>query len=146
MSHCSLIQPKGAALTLLGRPILRMTTTAMDTITRPTMNSIGFPSSPGAFPAHDDRCIWTVACLCACAQAPGSLAGYGCGMQPTSLNAVLATVCVSAALIAGLTGNFDSLSDWAVLAGIAVLPPAVLIWRWNAPGQPMCVSIQEPRR
>ena len=66
-------------------------------------------------------------------------------MQLISPNAVLAAVCVSA-LIAALTGKVSSLSDWAVLAGIAVLPPAVLMWRSNASGQLMPVGIQEVRK
>ena len=44
-------------------------------------------------------------------------------MQLVSLEAVLATVWISAVLIAGLAGNLNSLSSWAVLAGVAVLPP-----------------------
>jgi hypothetical protein len=67
-------------------------------------------------------------------------------MQLLSLKAVLATVWVSALLIAGLAGNLNSLSSWAVLAGFAVFPPVVMMWRWNAPGQTMSESIQEARR
>jgi hypothetical protein len=67
-------------------------------------------------------------------------------MQLVSLKAVVATVWVSAALIAALTVTLDSLTKWAVLAGIAVLPPMVMLWRWNAPPQTMSESIQEARR
>jgi hypothetical protein len=78
--------------------------------------------------------------------APFSAGAYSSGMELVSLKAVLATVWVSAVLIAGLAGNLNSLSSWAVLAGGAVLPPIVMMWRWNAPGQTMSESIQEARR
>jgi hypothetical protein len=67
-------------------------------------------------------------------------------MQLVSLKGVLATVWVSAALIGGIAGNVNSLTSWTVLAGIAVIPPTVMIWRWNAPPQTMSESIQEARR
>jgi hypothetical protein len=67
-------------------------------------------------------------------------------MELVSLKAVLATVWVSAVLIAGPAGNLNSLSSWAALAGVAVLPPIVMMWGWNAPRQSMSVSIQEARR
>ena len=78
--------------------------------------------------------------------APFSLGAYRSGMQLVSLKAVLATVWLSAVLIAGLTGNLNSLPSWAVLAGVAVLPPIVMVWRWNAPRQTMSESIQEALR
>jgi cyanate permease len=78
--------------------------------------------------------------------APFSPGAYSCGMQLVSLKAVIATVWVSAVLIAGLLGNLNSLSSWAVLAGVALLPPIVMMWRWNAPRQTMSESIQEARR
>ncbi|MGE0451399.1 MAG: hypothetical protein AB7Q29_17640 [Vicinamibacterales bacterium] len=67
-------------------------------------------------------------------------------MQLISLKVALATVWVSAVLVVGLTGNRHSLSSWAVLAGVALLPPIVMMWRWNLPGQTMSESIQEARR
>jgi hypothetical protein len=67
-------------------------------------------------------------------------------MHLISLKTVLATAWVAAVLIAGLVGNLSSLSGWAVLAGVAVLPPIVLLWRLNAPRQTMSESIQEGRR
>jgi hypothetical protein len=51
---------------------------------------------------------------------------------------------VSAVLIAGLTGNLNSLTSWAVVAEVAVLPPIVMMWRWN-PRQTMSERIQEAR-
>ena len=67
-------------------------------------------------------------------------------MQLISLKTVLAAVWVSAVLIAGLAGNLNSLSSWAVLAGFAVFPPIVMMWRWHAPSQTLSESIREARR
>jgi hypothetical protein len=69
------------------------------------------------------------------------------GMQLVSLNGVLATVWLLAALIAGIAGNHNSVTSWTVLAGVAVIPPILeMMWRWNAPRQTMSESIQEGRR
>jgi hypothetical protein len=67
-------------------------------------------------------------------------------MQLTTLKAVLATVWISAVLIAGLAGNLNSRLRWAVLAGFAVFPPIIMAWRLKAPGQTMSESINEARR
>ena len=67
-------------------------------------------------------------------------------MQLMSLKASLAILWVSAALIAGIGGNVDSGASWTVLAGLAIMPPIVMMWRWNAPPQTMSESIQEARR
>jgi len=78
--------------------------------------------------------------------APFSPGAYSYGMQLVSLEAVLATIWVSAVLICGLTGNLNSPSSWAVLASFAVVAPIVMMWRWNGPGQTMSESILEARR
>jgi hypothetical protein len=67
-------------------------------------------------------------------------------MQLVSLKTGLATLWVSAALIAGIVGNVGSVASWTVLASIAIVPPIVMMWRWNAPPQTMSESIQEARR
>jgi hypothetical protein len=67
-------------------------------------------------------------------------------MQLTTLKAVLATIWVSAVVIGGVAGDPNSRSRWAVLAGFAVFPPMVMLWRLNAPGETMSESIQEARR
>jgi hypothetical protein len=36
--------------------------------------------------------------------------------------------------------------SWALLAGVALLPPLVMMWRWNTPAQTMSEIIQEARR
>ena len=79
--------------------------------------------------------------------APFSDSAYSSGMQLVSLKGVLATVWLSAALIAGIAGNLNSVTSWTVLAGVAVIPPIVeMMLRWNAPRQTMSESIQEGRR
>ena len=50
--------------------------------------------------------------------------------------------CVSPAS----SGNLNSPSSWAVLAGVAVLPPIVMMWRWSNPRRTLSESIQEARR
>ena len=67
-------------------------------------------------------------------------------MQLFSIKAVLATGWIAVLGIAGLAGNLNSLSSWTVLAGAAVLPPMVMMWRWNDPPQSMSESILEARR
>jgi hypothetical protein len=67
-------------------------------------------------------------------------------MQLVSLRAVVATVWVSVALLAGLAGSVRSISGWGLLAGVALLPPVVMMWRWHTPLQTMSESIQEARR
>jgi hypothetical protein len=67
-------------------------------------------------------------------------------MQSRSLKAVLAAVWISAVLIAGLAGNPNSTLSWALLTGLALLPPIVMMWRWNSPAQTISESIHEARR
>ena len=55
-------------------------------------------------------------------------------------------LCVSAAFIIGIAGKVDSLSSWSLLAGVAIVPLLVMMWRWNAPRQTMSESIQEALR
>ncbi len=78
--------------------------------------------------------------------APFSDTPYSSGMQLVSLKAVLATVWVSAAVVAGIAGNLSSVTSWTLLAGIAVIPPRVIMWRWNAPPQTVSESLQQARR
>ena len=67
-------------------------------------------------------------------------------MQLVTLKPVLAAVWVAAVLIAGVAGNLNSVLSWVVLAGVAVIPPLVMMWRWNAPRQSMSESIQDALR
>ena len=67
-------------------------------------------------------------------------------MQLVSLKAMLAAVWIAAVLIAGLAGQLSSVSSWTLLAGVALLPPMVMMWRWKTPAQTMSESIHEARR
>jgi hypothetical protein len=67
-------------------------------------------------------------------------------MKLDSIKATVAAVWVSAVGIAGIAGNVRSLSGWALLTSLAVLPPLVMMWRWNAPRKTMSETIQEARR
>jgi hypothetical protein len=98
-------------------------------------------------------------CLCAYAQGLGQLLGlrvhsgtarfdggaYTCNMQLISIKAIFAMLWVSAVSIAGFAGNVRSLSGWAVLAGLAILP-LVMLWRWNDPRPTMSETIREALR
>jgi hypothetical protein len=67
-------------------------------------------------------------------------------MQLESIKAIVAAMWVSAVCAAAIAGNLQSLSGWTVLVGVAVLPPLVMMWRWNHPSPTMSESIQEARR
>jgi hypothetical protein len=67
-------------------------------------------------------------------------------MQLLSIKSVVAILWVSAMFIIGIARNVDSFSSWAVLTGVAVVPPLVMMWRWNDPHQTMSESIQEARK
>ena len=78
--------------------------------------------------------------------APFSAAPYTLNMQLQSIKATVAAAWVSAVCTAGIAGHLQSLSGWTVLAGVAFLPPLVMMWQWNNPRQTMSESIQEARR
>lgn len=67
-------------------------------------------------------------------------------MQLDSIKATVTAVWVSAVCAVGIAGNLRSPSDWAVLAGLAVLPPLVILWRWNDPRPTMSEAIREVLR
>jgi hypothetical protein len=67
-------------------------------------------------------------------------------MQLVSLESIIALLWVSAVSIVGIARNLDSFSSWTVLAGVAVVPPLVLMWRWHDPRQTMSETIQEALR
>ena len=67
-------------------------------------------------------------------------------MQLASIKPIVAMLWVSAAFVIGIAGNVDSLSSWTVLAGVAVVPPLVMMWRWHDPRQTMSETIQEALR
>jgi hypothetical protein len=67
-------------------------------------------------------------------------------MQRVSLEVVLGSIWIAAVSIAGLAGELDSMTRWAVVAGLALSPPIVMMWRRNTLAQTMSESIQEARR
>ena len=67
-------------------------------------------------------------------------------MQLLSIKPILATLWVSAAFVIAIAGNVDSFASWTVLAGVAFVPPLVMMWRWTDPRQTMSESIQEALR
>lgn len=71
---------------------------------------------------------------------------YTGNMRLVSIKAVIAMLWVVAVAIAGLVGNVNSFLLWTVLAGVALLPPVVMMRWWNDPHQSMSQRIQEALR
>jgi hypothetical protein len=67
-------------------------------------------------------------------------------MQLVSIKAIIAMRWVSTVTDVGIAGNLNSVTSWIVLAVVAVVPPLVVMWRWNDPRQTMSESIQEVLR
>jgi hypothetical protein len=67
-------------------------------------------------------------------------------MQFTVIKAVAATLWVTALSAVGIVGGVRSTSSWLLLAGIAVVPPLVMMGRMNAPSKSMSESIGEVLR
>jgi hypothetical protein len=53
---------------------------------------------------------------------------------------------VSTVSVVGIAGNLNSVTSGIVLAVVAIVPPLVVMWRWNDPRQTMSESIQEALR
>lgn len=67
-------------------------------------------------------------------------------MQLVSIKAIIAMLWVSTVTVVGIAGNLNSVTSWIVLAVVAIVPPLVVMWRWNDPRQTMSESIQEVLR
>jgi len=67
-------------------------------------------------------------------------------MEPISIKTVLAIAWVSVICVAGIAGNLHSLSGWAVLVVVAIVPPMILITWWKDPVPTLSESIQKARR
>ena len=78
--------------------------------------------------------------------APFRAAPYPFSMQLESIKAAVATAWALGVCAAGVAGNSRSPSSWTILAGIAVLPPLVMMWGWNSPRQTMSETIREALR
>jgi len=64
-------------------------------------------------------------------------------MQLLPIKLIIAILWVSAVSVVGIARNADSFSSWTLLAGVAIVPPLVMMWRWHDPRQSMSESIQE---
>ena len=67
-------------------------------------------------------------------------------MQLVSMKPIIAMLWVLTVSVVGIAGNLNSVTSWIVLAVVAVVPPLVVMWRWNDPRQTMSESIQEVLR
>jgi hypothetical protein len=67
-------------------------------------------------------------------------------MQLVSIKAIIAMLWVSTVSVVGIAGNLNSVASWTVLAAVAVVPPLVMMWRWNDPVPTMSQTIQEALR
>ena len=67
-------------------------------------------------------------------------------MQLVSIKAIIAMLWVSTVSVVGIAANLNSVTSWIVLAVVAIVPPLVVMWRWNDPRQTMSESIQEVLR
>jgi hypothetical protein len=67
-------------------------------------------------------------------------------MELISIKTLLAIAWVSVLCVAGIAGNLHSLSGWAVLVGVAVVPPLIMVWWWNDPPQTLSESIRKAQR
>ena len=67
-------------------------------------------------------------------------------MQLNTIKTVLAVIWVAAVCLAGVILGVNSVQAWALLTAGAVVPPVVMLWRWNDPPQTMSERIQAARR
>ena len=81
-----------------------------------------------------------------CGTAPDAKLSYTLSMQLEYMKLTLAAGWMSAVCVAGLAAGLNSLANWTVLAGVAVLPSLAMMRHWNHPGQTLSESIQEARR
>jgi hypothetical protein len=78
--------------------------------------------------------------------AQSNAEAYTWNMQRLSITPLIALLWVSATFMIGIAGNLNSFWGWAVLTGVALIAPLVMMWRWNDPHQTMSESIQEALR
>jgi hypothetical protein len=67
-------------------------------------------------------------------------------MTLKNIKAIVAAAWVLAVGAAGLLAGVTSLSGWLALAGLAIVPPLVMMRFWQQPDQTMSQSIQEAFR
>ena len=67
-------------------------------------------------------------------------------MKLGSIKAALAAGWILAIGIAGMVKNPHGVSSWVVLAGVALVPPIVMLWWWKDPPETISESINQARR
>lgn len=67
-------------------------------------------------------------------------------MRLNSIKTTIAAVWVFGMCAAAIALNVGSLSGWTVITAFAILPPLVMIWRWNDPPATMSEIIHDARR
>jgi hypothetical protein len=67
-------------------------------------------------------------------------------MQFLSFKSVLIVAWISLVLVVAFAGHVTTLSSWTVVAGIALFPPVLIMWRLNSVPQTLSQSINEARR
>jgi hypothetical protein len=68
---------------------------------------------------------------------------YTFNMQLKYTKVTLACAWMFAISGAGLVANVNSLPNWTVLVGLAILPPLAMMRWWKEPAQTMSESIHE---
>jgi hypothetical protein len=67
-------------------------------------------------------------------------------MRLNTIKATVTAVWVFVVCAAAIALNVGSLSGWTVITALAILPPLVMMWRWNDPPATMSEIIREARR
>jgi hypothetical protein len=67
-------------------------------------------------------------------------------MQLVSIKTIIAMLWISTVSIVGIAANLNSFASWTVLTAVVVIPPLVVLWRWNDPRPTMSEAIQEALR
>jgi len=63
-------------------------------------------------------------------------------MELLSIKPITIVLWVLAAFVLGIAGSVDSFSSWTLLTGLLVVPPLVMMRRWNNPRPTISESIQ----
>lgn len=67
-------------------------------------------------------------------------------MQLNSIKTLAAAGWVVLVCLAAIAGDPSFLSNWTLLVGVAVVPPMIMMWRWNEPPQTVSERIRGARR
>jgi hypothetical protein len=78
--------------------------------------------------------------------APSATCQYTFDMGLNSIKATVTAVWVFVVCATAIALQVGSVSGWTVIAALAILPPLVMMWRWNDPPATMSEIIDEARR